>query len=181
MKRPTTVKVNEALFIFEVVRFSGETQDSLVAFCRGEFFALIAVRAPHPRVRCIRRAWTKPIKGGSVCGGDYPMLDNNPSDTFADPSNRDSNNGIVSSRHERYERFPAVESVQRSQPEAHNLGGGWQVREAAVFSASDGRLAATDRKLFGTQGEGVHRCESRHAVQCASPASWFPGAAWRRG
>ena len=54
------------------------------------------------------------------------MLDNDPSNTFGDPSNRDSNKGIVSSRQERYERFPAVESVQRSQPEAHNLGGGGQ-------------------------------------------------------
>jgi hypothetical protein len=55
VKRPTAVKENEALFILEFVRLSGATQDSLVAFCGGELFVLIAVRALHPRARCDER------------------------------------------------------------------------------------------------------------------------------
>ena len=67
-KRPTAAEENEALFIFEFVRLSRATQDSLVAFCRGELFVLVAVRAVHPRARCSRGAWTKPSEGARFVG-----------------------------------------------------------------------------------------------------------------
>ena len=76
VKRPTPVKENEALFIFEFVRLAGATQDSLAAFCRGELFVLVAGRPLHPRDRCSQGAWTKPIEGARFAGGDHlrPLL-----------------------------------------------------------------------------------------------------------
>ena len=73
-KRPTAVKENEALFIFEFVRLSGPTQDSLVAFCRGELFVLVAVRASPSKGSVQQGSLDQADQRGTVRGGDLMCL-----------------------------------------------------------------------------------------------------------
>jgi hypothetical protein len=49
----------------------------------------------------------------------FKYIDNDPEDRRADPSNRDSNKGIVSNRYEPYQ--PLLESMKRINERAYGL------------------------------------------------------------
>lgn len=94
----------------------------------------------------------------SRCVGDYVILYNpmgaHPTDTYADPNNRDLDRGACDSdRRHMLNLTTVVETPELSQPTLRMLASGWRI--AGIYTAASGRpltvLSGSDRALNGLQ------------------------------